>query len=140
MGRIVRACVDATGFRLLSAKITGGCLLLDNCLLVSRIFMIVGLSVERMHIDIPVRTISRAQTTADAPVFNDHLERVAPADRSDGAAHHAERVAALPAGRCHKEILKPEALAHQARNAIVRIGACGHARIASSALVEVQNQ
>src|SRR6202035_5959489 len=104
MRRIVRARVDAAGFRLLGAKITGGCLLLDNGLFVPWIFVIVGLRGKRMQIDVSVWAIFCAQAAADAPVFNNDLERVAPADRSDGAAHHAERVAALPAGRCHKEI------------------------------------
>src|SRR5882762_7888096 len=48
MCRIVRARVDAAGFRLLGAEITCGCLLLDNGLFMSRIFMILSLRGERM--------------------------------------------------------------------------------------------
>ena len=74
MGGIVRACVDAARLRLLGAEITGGCLLLDDSFLLSRMLMIVGLRGERMQIDISVRTIFRAESAADTPVFNDDLE------------------------------------------------------------------
>ena len=90
---------------------------------------VIGLRGERMKVDISVRAIFRAQAAPDAPILNDDLQRIAPADRSDGTAHHAQRIAALPAGRCHQEIFKAQPFAYQARHAIMRISARRHAGV-----------
>ena len=74
MRGIVRARVDATWLRMLGAKIAGGRFFLDNGLLVPRMFVIIGLRAERMHIDISVGAILGAQTAADAPVFDDDFQ------------------------------------------------------------------
>ena len=112
MGGIVRARIHTTGFCLLGAEIAGGRLLLDHSFFLSRMFMVIGLRGKRMHIDIAVRAILSAQAAADAPVFNDDLKRIAAADGSDRAAYHAERVATLAAGSCHKKIFKPQPFAN----------------------------
>lgn len=55
----------------------------------TRVGGIIQFNGERVHIDIPVRTIVGALAAADAPILNDHLERIAPANGADRAAHHA---------------------------------------------------
>src|SRR5260221_723961 len=97
MRRVVRTCIDATGFRLLGAEIAGGRLFLHDRLFVPRMFMIVGLRGERVQIDISVRAIFGAQSAAYAPILDDDLERISPADRADRAAHHAQWIPALAA-------------------------------------------
>ena len=74
MRRIVWACVNTTGFRLRSTKVARSRLLLNNRFFLPRIFMIVGLRRERVEIDIPIGTIFRAETAADAPVFDDDFK------------------------------------------------------------------
>ena len=60
---------------------------------------------EGMHIDVSIRTIFRAKATTDAPILDDHLERIAPPDRADRATHHAEGVAALAARRARARVV-----------------------------------
>ena len=58
---------------------------------------IVDLDREGMHIDVSVRTIIGALAATNAPVLNDHFERIAAANRSHWATHNAEGIAALAA-------------------------------------------
>jgi hypothetical protein len=48
--------------------------------LVSRMCRIVEFRGKRVQVDISVRAVSGAQSASDAPVFDDHFERVATAD------------------------------------------------------------
>jgi len=45
---------------------------------------------KRMQIDISVGAIPRAQPATDAPIFDNHFQRIAPPNRSHRAAHHAQ--------------------------------------------------
>ena len=76
----------------------------------------------------------------DAPVFDNDLERLAPADRADGAADHAQRIAATAAGGRYQVILKPQTFADQTSHAIVGVGAGAHAVIAAGAFFQIQDQ
>ena len=114
--------------------------MLDHSHLPPRLDGIVLHDFEWMQVDIAVRAILGAEAAADAPVLDDHLERIAPADRTHRAAHHTQRVSALAAGRGHQVLVKSEPLAHQPRNAVVGIGASAHASIAARALFQVQDQ
>src|ERR1700674_1969763 len=93
-----------------------------------------------MKIDIPVGAIARAEAAADTPIFNNDLERIAPANRTNRTADHAERIAALPAGSGDKIVVEAQTLAHQARNAIMRVGACSDAGVAAGAILQIQDQ
>src|SRR5580658_1201187 len=93
-----------------------------------------------MHIDISVRTIVGALATANTPVLNDHLERIAAANRSYWTAHHAQRITALPA-RCGDEItIEAKSFTNQPAHPIVSIRASAHALIAASTTIEVENE
>ncbi len=74
MSGIVRAGVDAARFGLFLAQIARGRLFLDHCLVVSGMFMIVGLRRKGMDVDISIRAIFRAQAAADAPILDDDFE------------------------------------------------------------------
>src|SRR5260370_36210862 len=89
MGGVVGAGVDATGLPVeADAQVAHGCFLLHDRDLFAGLW--VGPPfLERMHVDIAIRTILGALATADAPVLDDDLPRVAPANRADGAADHA---------------------------------------------------
>lgn len=47
-----------------------------------------------MHIDVAVRTVVRAEPAADAPIFDDDVERFGPVNRIHRATDHADRVLA----------------------------------------------
>src|SRR5579864_1655186 len=93
-----------------------------------------------MHIDIAVGTILRAQSATDAPILDNHFQRIAPPNRADRTAHHAQRVAALPAGSRDKIFIEAQAFANQPRHAVVSVSASAHASIAARAALEVENQ
>src|SRR5581483_6419897 len=93
-----------------------------------------------MQRDVAVRTVARAESAADAPVLDDHLERVATADRADGAADHAQRIAALPARGRDEVLVEPEAVADEPRDAVVRVGAGADALVAARALLEIEDE
>ena len=95
MGRVMRTGIDATGFRMVVAKVARSRLQLDGCNLPSRTGGISDFHRERLHINVAVGTIIGALTTANAPVFDNHLQRVTPANGAYGTAHHAEWIAAL---------------------------------------------
>src|ERR1039457_3281512 len=97
MRGIMRARIHATRFLMIQAEVARCGFYLHAGNPSSGIRRIVQLNGERMHIDISVWTIVGALATTDAPVFDDHLERIAAANRPDRTAHHAQRIAALPA-------------------------------------------
>ena len=75
-------------------------------------FEIFGHHFERMKIDVAVRTISHAESAADAPVFNNDFQRIAPANRPDGAADHTKRIAALAAARRNEVMIESQSVAY----------------------------
>ncbi len=89
---------------------------------------------------LPYGTIVGAQAAADAPVFDNDFQRIAPPDRADGAADHAEWIAALPARGRHQVFVEAQAFAHQAAHAVVCIGAGAYALIAARAAFQVEHQ
>src|SRR5579859_1586078 len=93
-----------------------------------------------MHVDIAVRTILRAQAATDAPILDDDFQRIAPPNRADRTPHHAQRVAALPAGSRDKVFIEAQAFANQARHAVVSVSASAYASIAARAALEIENQ
>lgn len=90
-----------------------------------------------MHVDIAERAEFRAFAAADAPVFNDDLQVFLTADGSDRALRHAERVAAGAAGGGDEILVVAQAVADEARHAVVSLGAGAHAQVAARATVEV---
>src|SRR5271163_1736668 len=97
MRRIVRARVHATLFLQMRAQIAGSGFLLDGGLLAPSVFWIVHDHFKGMQINISVRAIPCAQAATDAPILDDHFQRISPANRAHRAAHHTQRIAALPA-------------------------------------------
>ena len=113
MGGVVRAGIDATGLGVIGAKIARRGFLLYDRSRASRRFRIGQIHGERMHVDVSVGAIVGAQAASDAPVLNDDFQRIAPANRADRAADHAQRVAALAAGSRHEIFVEAQALANQ---------------------------
>ena len=99
MRRIMRTCVDTTGFGMIVAEVAGRSLDAGACDFPARVGGIVEFDGEWVEIDVAVRTVIGAEAAADAPIFDDDFERIAAANRSDRAADHAQRVAALAAAR-----------------------------------------
>ena len=97
MGGVVRASIDATGFFQIGAEIATGGFLFDGGFFAAGVIGIVGHDFEWMKVDVAVRAIARAETAANAPIFDDDFERVASANGADGTTDHAERIAALAA-------------------------------------------
>ena len=95
MRGVVRARVNATRFRMIGAEIAGSGFLPYHRHLAPRCSGIIGFDGKRVQINVAVRAVFRAQAAADAPVFNDDFQRIAPADGADRTADHAKRVAAL---------------------------------------------
>src|SRR5260370_24319536 len=109
MRGVVRARVDAARFFQVRAKIARSSFLSDGRFLSAAPLEIVNHHFERMQIYIAVGTILRAQAAADAPIFDNDFQRIAPSNRTDGAADHAERVAALAAPRGHEILVEAQA-------------------------------
>ena len=94
---------------------------------------------ERMQINVAVRTILRAKAAADAPIFDDNFERVAPPNRADRAANHTQRITALAATGGDEILIEAQAVSHESRHAVVRVRAGVHASIAARAILQIQN-
>src|SRR5712664_1390772 len=93
-----------------------------------------------MPIDVAVGTILGAEAAADAPIFDDDFERISPSNRTDRAADHAERVAALAATRGDEILIEAQAIADETRDAVVCVSASVDAGVAARAIVQIQNQ
>jgi hypothetical protein len=140
MSRIVRACVNTTRLREIGAQVAGsGFLFYDGFGAAGMIGIFIH-HLERMQINIAVRTIARAKTAADAPVLDDDFERVTAANGADRTAHHAKRIAALPATGSNQILLEAQAIAYQAGNAIVSVRASVYAGVAARAFLQIENQ
>src|SRR5712664_2749012 len=138
--RVMRTRVHAARLFQVCAQIARRSFLLDSCLLAARALRIVDHHFERMQVDVAVGTILRAEAAADAPILDDDLERIAPSNRADGAADHAERIAALPATGGDKILVEAQAIADEASDSVVRISASIHTGVAARAILQVQNQ
>src|SRR5207237_9541600 len=90
--------------------------------------------------DVAIRTALSAGAAANAPVFNNDLQRISAADRSYRAADHTERIATLPARGGNKKIIEAKTVADKAGYAIVRVGAGLYAEIAARAAIEIEHQ
>src|SRR5260370_39932305 len=91
MRGVVRARVDAALSFQVRAKIARSSFLSAGRFVAAAPLRIVNHHFERMQIYIAVGTILRTQAAADAPIFNNDFQRIAPSNRTDGAADHAER-------------------------------------------------
>src|SRR5713226_4567667 len=119
MRGVVGTGVDATWFFQVRAEIARSSLLLDGRFLAAGALRIVNHHFERMQIDVAVGAILGAEAAADAPIFDDDFERIPPSNRTDGAADHAERVAALAATRGDEILIEAQAFPDEARDAVV---------------------
>src|SRR5579859_4902838 len=72
--------IDTAGFGMILAKVAGGRLFLHHGFFLAGMLVVIGLGRKGMQVDIAVRAIFRAQAAADAPVFDDDLERIAAAN------------------------------------------------------------
>src|SRR5208282_1185042 len=93
-----------------------------------------------MKVNVAVGAILGAESAADAPIFDYNLKRIAAANRAHRAADHAERILALAARRGDKIIFETQPLADQASDAIVSIGVGAHARVATRATLQIEQQ
>src|SRR4051812_16491733 len=104
MRGIMRTCVDAARLGAVSAEVAGcGLLLGDGCFFRRYFWQCQAARrrihghLERMHADIAVRAVLRAQPAANAPILDDDFERITTADRTYRTPDHAQRIAALTA-------------------------------------------
>ncbi len=137
MRGVVRAGVNATRFFQVRAEVAGSCFLLDDGFFASGARGIVNHHFERMQIDVAVRTILRAKAAPDAPILDDDFERIAPANRANGAADHAQRVAALAATGGDEILVEAQAVANETSDAVVCIGAGIHASVTARAILQI---
>src|SRR5712671_6425345 len=93
-----------------------------------------------MQVDIAVRTIACTKAATDAPVFNKDFQRIAATNGPHRAAHHAERIAALPARGRDEVLIEAEAVADQPGHAVMSVGASIHTGVAAGALLQVEHQ
>src|SRR5712664_1002610 len=127
---VVRTGVDAAWFFQVRAEVARGSLLLDCRFFSAGSLRIINHDFEWMQIDVAVGTILGAEAAADAPIFDDNFERISPSNRTDGAADHAERVAALAATRGDEILIEAQAIANETRDSVVSVGASVDACIA----------
>jgi hypothetical protein len=140
MRRIVRTCVDATGFGMIVAEVARRGLDSGAGNFPSGMRGIVEFDWKGVQIYVAVRAVVGAETASDAPIFDDDFERVSTADGAHGAPDHAQRITALAAGSCHEIFVEAQALAHKAADSIVRVGASVHALIAAGAALQVEHE
>jgi len=78
-------------------QIARGRFLLNHRFLSPYLLRIVRQHFKRVQIDVSVGTIPRAQSATDTPILDNYFQRIAPPNGTHRAAHHAQRIAALPA-------------------------------------------
>src|SRR5258708_10157874 len=139
MRGVVRAGVDAAWFFQVRAEVAGSCFLVDGGFLAGGAFGIIPHHFERVQINIAVRTILRAEAATDAPILDDDFERISPSNRTDGAADHAKRVAALAATRGDEILVESQAIADEAGGALLRVGGRHGAKRPARASFYIQN-
>ncbi len=140
MRGIVRASVHTTRFRVIQAQVTRRSFDLHSRHSSARVVWIVHLHWEWVHIDVPIRTIVGALAAANAPILNDHFERVSTANRTDGTADHAKRVTTLPARSGNQIAIEAQPVTNQPADAIVSVSTGPHALVTTRAAIEVENQ
>src|SRR5713226_3418432 len=140
MRGIVRTGVNATRFFQVRAEIARSSFLLDRHFFSAGPLRIGNHHFKWMQIDVAVRTILCAEAAADAPIFDDDFERIAPANRADGAADHTQRVAALAAARGDEILIEAQAISDEPRDAVMCVGAGIDASIAARAVLQIENQ
>jgi hypothetical protein len=135
---IVRTSVDATGFGMVVTEIARRSLHADASDFLAGMRWIVEFGREGVQIDISIRTISRAQTAANAPVLDNHFESVAAPDGAHRASNHAEGIATLATGCGHQVLVEPQTFADEPTDALVCIRAGAHALVAARAFLKIQ--
>src|SRR5580698_6652361 len=140
VSRVVRTSVHAAWLRKVGTKVARSRLLLDHRFFLALCVGQIRRYVERMHVDIAVWTIFRAQAAADAPIFNNHFQRIPAADRSHRATDHAKRIEALAAGSGDQVVIETKSLAHEARHSVMSVGASEYAGVTTRAAVQIQQQ
>ncbi len=138
--RVMRTRIYTARLLQMRAQIARRGLLLHHRLLAPRVFQIFHTHLERVQVNISVRAIPRAQSASNAPIFDDYFQRISPPDRSDRTSDHAQRIAALPAGRGHQKVFESQSLAHRPRRPVMRIRASVYTRVAPGAILQVQHQ
>src|SRR5262249_15031193 len=99
-----------------------------------------GFDGERMHVDVAVGALLGAPPAADAPVFDDDLQRVLPPDRAYGADDHASGLAPGAEGRGPEILVVAQAVPDQPGDAVVSVGTRAHAGVAPRASLEIDQQ
>src|SRR5262249_31727418 len=132
-GGAVRAGVHAARLLELRAQVAAGRLQPDDRFLPGLAF---SLDLERVHVDVAVRTLLGPAPAPDAPVLDDDLQGPLAADGPDRAADHAQRIAAGAAGRGDQVLVVPEPVADEPRHAVVGLGARPDAGVASDAALQ----
>src|ERR1700730_11974554 len=140
MGGVVGAGIDAAGFLQMRAEVAGRGLLFDDGLFMAGMFGIFGDYFKWVEIDVAVRAIARAQAAPDAPVFDDDFQGIAATDGADRTADHAERVATLAARSGNEKLFEAQALANEASDAVVCVGARVYAGVAARAILQIEDQ
>jgi hypothetical protein len=138
MRRIVRTGIDATRLGILGTQIARSSFLLHHRLFVAGRCRIFRHHVKRMNVDISIGAILGAQPTSNAPILDNHFERIAAANGAHRATDHTQWIQALAAGCCYQVMVKAQPFANQSRYAVVGVRASAHACIATSAAREVQ--
>ena len=140
MRGVVRTGIDATRFGVIVAKIARSRFHLHGGHFASGVRRIIQLYRERVHVDVPVRTVAGAQSTANTPVFDNDFERIAPANGADRTAHHAKRIATLPAGGSHQILVESKTFPHQTAHALMRISTGPNTHVAARAALQIEQQ
>lgn len=140
MRGIVRTGVYAAGFGMIVAEVAGRSLDPGAGNFPARVLGIVEFDWEWVQVDVAVGTIVGAQAASDAPIFDDHFERVSAADGAHGASDHAQRITALATGSGDEIFVEAQTLAYKAADSIVGVRAGVHALIAAGAALQVEHQ
>jgi hypothetical protein len=122
------------------AEITGSSLYSHAGDFSARMCWIVNLDRKGMQIDVSVRAVVRTQTASNAPILDNHFQRISAADRSHWAPHHAQWVATLPARGGDQILVETQAFAHKPANPVVSVCASAYALIAARAAVQVEHE
>jgi hypothetical protein len=121
VSRVVRTSINAAWLRKVGTKIARRRLLLDHRFLPAlRIGQIRGY-VETMHVDIAVGAILSAEAAANAPIFDNHFQRIPAADRAHGATDHAKRIEALAAGSGNQVVIETKSLSNEPRHSVMSV-------------------
>ena len=97
-------------------------------------------NVDRMHVDVSIRTKLGAFSAADTPVFDQDFKILLAPNGTDGALGHAKRIATGATRSGNQVMIVTQSVPHEAGHTVMSIRAGPHTGVAPGAVVEIDQE